>query len=373
MDASPEKKELVWVNNVKFICLILVFLTHSESYTKTWIEGLIYYYQPFFTNAFFLVSGYLLFRKQLSNPLVSLNRIEYKNAKGGSIQLLSNIIFKIAIPTLLFAILIFFPKQLIRGEAITIRSFLNDTIFGGSMWFTCALTIAEICIWFLLTLRIRNIWHFVIYGIILTFLANFCYESIPQIMSDTKIPWSYKSGFIVVLFMALGGSFYSKESIIDKFMLGKKSKQLLYLSILSVVLFVFLLEYKDYFEFIETINWSLADGHMNTPSFIWIVLVNFVFIYLCKNLKGSKLSNWVGRNSIKFYVICGAIPNVISVLFHWFLPQITGVILPVLVWLFSMLSAYLIVIIVDRFLPFLFDMRLLFNRNFTSTNLSTPK
>lgn len=373
MDASPEKKELVWVNNVKFICLILVFLTHSESYTQTWIEGLIYYYQPFFTNAFFLVSGYLLFRKQLSNPLVSFNRVDYKNAKGGSTQLLSNIIFKIALPTLLFAILIFFPKQLIRGEGITIKSFLNDTILGGSMWFTCALTIAEICIWILLTLRVRNTWHYVIFGIILTFLANVCYDSIPQIMGNPKIPWSYKSGFIVVLFMALGGVYFSKESIIDKILMGKRSKLILSFSVLFIVLFIFLLEYKDYYKVIRTINWSLADGHMNIPSLIWILIVNIIFIYLCKLIKGGKLSNWVGRNSIKFYVICGAIPNAISVLFHRFLPQITGVILPVLVWLFSMLSAFLIVIIVDRFLPFLFDMRLLLNRNITSTNLSTPK
>lgn len=58
--------KLNWVDSIKAVCMIAVYLLHSEMYYGT--AGVSYGYtvQPFYVNAFFFVSGYLFFRKYLN-------------------------------------------------------------------------------------------------------------------------------------------------------------------------------------------------------------------------------------------------------------------------------------------------------------------
>lgn len=63
-------KGINWINALKAICIILVFLRHSEAYYGKdlgWFDGL---FLTVYVNAFFFVSGYLLFWKQLSEPKI---------------------------------------------------------------------------------------------------------------------------------------------------------------------------------------------------------------------------------------------------------------------------------------------------------------
>ena len=81
---SSNKQELPWVNWMKFICMLLVYLNHSEIFYGCklgWVGDL---YRPVFVNAFFFISGYLLFRKQWSTKLLSLGRKEWYNSMGGA-------------------------------------------------------------------------------------------------------------------------------------------------------------------------------------------------------------------------------------------------------------------------------------------------
>ena len=74
---NGNSKSINWINAVKALCIILVFLRHSENYYGVhlgWVDGL---YLTIYVNAFFFVSGYLLFWKQLSEPRILEDRKRY--------------------------------------------------------------------------------------------------------------------------------------------------------------------------------------------------------------------------------------------------------------------------------------------------------
>lgn len=68
-----EKKELLWINLLKAICIICVFYVHCQTYYGFGVKGVSTYIHPIYVNSFFFVSGYLLFRKQLSSSLAPLS------------------------------------------------------------------------------------------------------------------------------------------------------------------------------------------------------------------------------------------------------------------------------------------------------------
>lgn len=64
-----------------------------------------------------------------------------------------NILWRIAIPSVIFALIEFFPKKIIRGEGIEIKDLILETIGGGTYWFTSALVVAELILLLLFNTR----------------------------------------------------------------------------------------------------------------------------------------------------------------------------------------------------------------------------
>lgn len=71
------KKDILWINNLRALCILSVFFVHTENYYGYNIGVLDHLVHPFYVNAFFFVSGYLLLRKQLSEPLISQTCSDY--------------------------------------------------------------------------------------------------------------------------------------------------------------------------------------------------------------------------------------------------------------------------------------------------------
>lgn len=67
-----EKKEIVWIDWAKFICMLLVYWDHVMLYGYNSAPFIIPF-RPFFVNAFFFISGYLIFLKQLSPNYIKLD------------------------------------------------------------------------------------------------------------------------------------------------------------------------------------------------------------------------------------------------------------------------------------------------------------
>ena len=75
-------KDINWINALKALCIIFVFLRHCGNYYGAnlgWFDGI---YLPFYVNAFFFVSGYLLFWKQLSASKIDEELLNYVNGGG---------------------------------------------------------------------------------------------------------------------------------------------------------------------------------------------------------------------------------------------------------------------------------------------------
>ena len=79
---NTQGKDINWINALKALCILFVFLRHSENYYGEdlgWFDSI---FLPFYVNAFFFVSGYLLFWKQLSVPRISETRKKYLTGGG---------------------------------------------------------------------------------------------------------------------------------------------------------------------------------------------------------------------------------------------------------------------------------------------------
>jgi peptidoglycan/LPS O-acetylase OafA/YrhL len=58
--ADSQPKQIYWINTLKAICMISVYVLHSEAYYGARVTyG--YFLYPFYVNAFFFISGYLFF------------------------------------------------------------------------------------------------------------------------------------------------------------------------------------------------------------------------------------------------------------------------------------------------------------------------
>ena len=79
------KKDILWINNLRALCILSVLFVHSENYYGYNTGVLDHLVHPFYVNAFFFVSGYLLLRKQLSEPLISQTCSDYM--VGGGVKL----------------------------------------------------------------------------------------------------------------------------------------------------------------------------------------------------------------------------------------------------------------------------------------------
>ena len=116
------KKDIFWINYVKAISIIGVFLAHSAVFYSISIGCVNVFINPFYVNAFFFISGYLLFRKQLS---VKLIQEDYKQfLLGGGNLLINNIFFRLMIPTLIFSTIEFFPSHILRGHDFDLGTFM---------------------------------------------------------------------------------------------------------------------------------------------------------------------------------------------------------------------------------------------------------
>ena len=153
-----DKKVIVWINTMKGLCIVAVFFVHCQSYYGFTTGCLNQFVHTFYVNAFFFVSGSLLFWKQLSEPKILEDASKYR--KGGGKALFLNVIYRVVIPSVLFSIIEFLPSCMIQGRDISAGFALYKTIGGGTYWFTSSLAVSELILLMLLFTRKRNIWFY---------------------------------------------------------------------------------------------------------------------------------------------------------------------------------------------------------------------
>lgn len=193
---NNKKNEIVWINTAKAICMLLVFVNHSEFYADGSFFNIRPFYKLFFVNLFFVVSGYLFFRKQLNSSVIDETRTDY--LKGTGRKTLTNIVFRILIPTIIFGLIFFVPKIVIRGTGFDIPYLIKDVFLGNWSWFTSTLFISELLLVAMLFSRIKYLWFYLSISAIAWGLIIF-------ISHESNFIWHWQSGVCALVPLSLGG------------------------------------------------------------------------------------------------------------------------------------------------------------------------
>ena len=214
-----KQNDIIWIDWVKFICIFFVYWCHVVQLGSN-VSPINIPYGFFFVNAFFFVSGYLIFSKQMEKNEIGRNIKEFWNTNIVGRGMLPNIIFKIAIPSVIFSILDYIPKVMIRGGEMSFWMFFYETFLRGTNWFTCALTISEIIIFILLLTRLKKIHYYLLLGVAIAMIGKYLQDTNYLILENKYLPWFYKSGMIATIFLVIGGLFQKYEKKFDDFLLG---------------------------------------------------------------------------------------------------------------------------------------------------------
>lgn len=187
-------KNLVWIDSVKCLCMLFVYWLHVGTFSSHPLAFPIEY-GPFFVNAFFFVSGYLLFRKFKSD-----------NSSDTRLKTLKNIFFKICIPSMIFSTIDYIPKNIVNGVPMSVGGFAFDVMLRGTNWFTCALAVAELLlvVCFCFSKKV-NTWRVLAFSIVFFVVGLLLKTNDVRILGNEYLPWFYKSGLMATLFLAWGG------------------------------------------------------------------------------------------------------------------------------------------------------------------------
>ena len=327
-----------WIDTVKAICMICVYMTHCEAFAtdNTIISKAV---QPFCVNAFFFISGYLLYQKYLKVDVIeNFSFTTYKMA-------VSNSLFKLAIPTIIFSTLTYLPKNIFHENSFNISSFIIEVLGGTSFWFTSALLIAQLLLLTLFFTKRKKINSYLYITTIVFLIVQITGDYSPKPAIE-HTPWFWRTGFNYSLIMCLGGLYLTNED--------KLKKVILWPTIL-----ISAIGYYSMFSGYDVACLGL-NGRCNFIGFITSISATLLVIELAKMIKANKITNFIGKNSIVFYFFSGAIPAALATLATKLC--ITGNISFFTTFFLSMIVAYFATYIITKYLPFLLDIRILFKK-----------
>lgn len=336
------KKDINWINVAKAICIIGVYFVHSQLYYDFRLGLINDFIHPIYVNAFFFVSGYLLFRKQLSEPLINEKFGGF--AKGGLKTMTLNLLWKIAIPSTIFASMTYLPKIMVKAGNFDAVDFFWDTIGGGTYWFTSALIIAQLLIVVMLTTRWKSIWCYVVISLFLMFLGIYMANKHIIPWGLTHDLWMTRWGFLALPFLTAGGLYWRYEELIQRIM-----KWYILLSLIFIYAVVFLF-------FAEDVRVLVSMLDLNLYGFFAGCLGSVILIEICRYIPKIGFLTFTGQYSLGFYFMSGAVPIVMSLVVNKLLnnPTWYGFLV---VFIGALIVSGFVTYLLNRFTPWLFDLR----------------
>ena len=330
-----KKKDIVWINTAKGIAMILIIIIHAQMGYGYVLNTFNNFLLPWVVNVFFFLSGYLLYRKQLSEPVVLENGKAF--LKGEGRKLFADVLFRLIIPALLFSILLYFPKTMLLGYSMDWERLLFKTVGGGTYWFISALVIAELLTLIFLLTREKNIWFYVLLSFVVCGIGLFL--SYRDIALFPHNYWAYKKGMIAMGMMALGGLYWKYEEQIDRVLKW-------YVLLIMAVIFVLLASVFDFTYF---------NTKMTLMTFVASVFSILILIQISKHLPFNKYIDFIGQNTLGFYLFSGSFPILLGAVAYTYFPGLWWMML--LLWIISLILIYLVVKMIVRWVPWLFDFR----------------
>lgn len=293
------EERISWIDTAKAICMILIYMYHAEVKYGTESELLFNLRSPFFVNTFFFLSGYLLCK---FNPPRK--------------KILGNALLNIYLPTVLFAALLYIPKTMLRNGTFGIYDLIYQTVGGGAFWFTSALITAQL------------LWCIGRHHVTIAIFEGIAILCVCGNNQTEGLPMHFDSGMYSMLFMAFGYLFCRYEERI------KRYQRPLYAIIATAMMTAAIAVYgRD----------VLVD--VGVMKITWPGLpISFVsitaFATLCRYVPQNRYLSFVGQHTLAFYLLSGAVPEVLSIAVHGTMIGKPGVIA---VWLLSIVVSYLLI------------------------------
>ena len=336
------KNIINWVDAAKAISIMAVFFVHSQLYYGWWFGKINDFIHPFYVNSFFFVSGYLLFRKQLSYPIIEEGVLQY--VTGGGNNMVNNIFFRIIIPSILFSTIEFIPKIMLKGQGFEVIDCIWQTIGGRTYWFTSALVVAQIILLVIFLSRCRSMWVYWVYSLCVFAIGVFMVDKKMNLLGLFYDPWQFKHGLYAIPFLTAGGLYWKSEDTIKRFI---KKPIIILMFIAYIAMFVFWAKDLRVLVSMLDVNWA---GYLSG------CFASVLLIELCKYLPKISWLSYIGRNSICFYFMSGALPIVIGMVMNRIIgnPTWFGVIC---VWILSMLTSYIATLFINTYIPWILDLR----------------
>lgn len=343
MIAEAPKREH-WIDCLKAICIICVYIAHCESFYYEGENIVSFLVAPFYVNAFFFISGYLLFKKQFNN-----NRIKNYTFKREYKQDLCNILFRLVIPTIIFSAIIYLPKN---NGIFILRNFMLNVLGGTSLWFTSALAVSQLVIFTLLLSRRTNIWFYVVFTFLLL-LGTVCLGDVRSKAAEEYFPWYWQTGLIYTFIIMLGGVYHKYKDKIDSIINNP------YVILISFILFTTIIIYGLNGGTVLFIGLS---GKCNILGVLAFLLSIPILLYTAKKIPKNRLTNFIGKQSIVFYFLSGAVPSILLPFINK-LPCGNSYIINIIYTLMASAISYISTRIIVKYMPILIDLRNLKNSN----------
>lgn len=254
--------------------------------------------------------------------------------------------FRIVIPSVIFSTVEFLPAILLRGESFEMEHFLYKTIGGGTYWFTSALVVAQLLFLLLLSTRIKNVWFYATAGATIGLGATYLITN-DYWFEGTNL-WAYKHGLISMFFLGLGGIYWRYELQINKVLSW-------YVMILLLVVYTFVVGWHY-----DITGCVISTLHLNALGIAMSVLICVLLPRMLRDLKSVDAITYIGKHSICFYFMSGALPIVMGMIIKRFMNvNAFGYMIDLVA---CIALAYLGTYIINRWLPWLLDLRVMFKK-----------
>lgn len=307
LNEENNKKEYPFVDYIKFICAVAVFVTHCKIFDGNTTFG---FYANFITRKyinmiavpfFFVCSGFFLYRKIDENNVNRTLIFKY----------ISKIIFAYIAWILIYEIV--YP--LLTNQTININfiKLIQNTINGYShLWYLNALVVSVLIIYILnkkISLNKVTIISFILFAI--GILGNEFYYVIKPIVSNTILSNIFNAYFDIfnttrnglfygLFFVSLGALFSKKRIYIN-----------LNVAIISFIICAILMYFEA--EFVVFNNFRMSDDF-----YIMLIPCSFLLFYISSHIciSSNKKSKIARNMSTIIYITHKMIINIFEILFY---------------------------------------------------------
>jgi len=230
------------------------------------------------------------------------------------------------------------------GGGISINNYLYEILGGHASWFVTSLVVLELVLLAgYKVVKNSRVWF-------LLGLCSFCAVGLLNSAENGGGVWQWRSAALALPFFSMGGVFRSCEKDVS----GRIPKVLASLALTA--LYLLLLWKSD-----AGIDFKTAVCHNLPMAFVLSSVGCLMVVAATMCLPFSGLVSWIGRNTLPLYFLSGGCPMLVGMACKVVFPE-TAYRYTLLVALLSFAVALLMAWIIRKWLPFMLDISVLFQK-----------